>query len=382
MPTMYELALLGEPSTTQVDELAEHVQRMLRPFGLTLGDEVLWHVRPEAFRPDQERSSAAVYFGGSLARSADVVSVLRSGVPVVPVVSSLGMVSREIPEALQSLNCLALDEASMSRVAATTLECCGLLPRQRRVFLSYRRDEARQAAQQLFDALTLRQFDVFLDTHGVPPAEDFQAVLWHRLCDADVLVMLDTATYFDSRWTSAEFGRALAKGVMVLRVGWPDTTPSIRTETASRAELIPGELDAQSGKISDDAVKRICDQIEQVRSQSLAVRRLNLVSNVRLGIEKIGGRYLGTGQHGAIHVQLPDGRPVTLFTTLGVPTSAALHEASINSLGNDVGVVYDAIGLLPAWQRHLDWLGTQITAAKWLKAAEVSWLLAGWETTQ
>jgi hypothetical protein len=382
VPTMYELALLGEPSAAQVDELAEHVQRMLQPFGLTLGDEVLWHVQPEAFRPDQERSSAAIFFGGPLARLTDVAQVLRSGIPIVPVVSSLRLVGQEIPEALRSLNCLALNEASMSRVAATTLECCGLLPRQRRVFLSYRRDEARQAALQLFDALTLRQFDVFLDTHGVPPAEDFQAVLWHRLCDADVLVMLDTATYFDSRWTSAEFGRALAKGVAVLRVGWPDATPSIRTATASRAELLPGELDLQSGKISDDAAKRICDQIEQVRSQSLAVRRLNLVSNVRIGVEKIGGSFLGTGQHGAIHVQLPDGRPITIFTTLGVPTSAALHDASINSLGGEVGVVYDAIGLLPAWQQHLDWLGTQVTVTKWLKVAEISWLLADWESAQ
>jgi TIR domain len=66
-----------------------------------------------------------------------------------------------------------------------------------------------------------RLFDVFLDTHGIAPAEDFQTMLWHRLCDSDVLVMLDTPNYFGSRWTSAEFGRALAKGIAVLRVGWP-----------------------------------------------------------------------------------------------------------------------------------------------------------------
>jgi hypothetical protein len=99
------------------------------------------------------------------------------------------------------------------------LECVGLLPRQRRVFVSYRRDEARQAALQMFDALSSRHFYVFLDTHGITPAEDFQAMLWHRLCDSDVLLMLDTPNYFEGRWTSAEFGRALAKGISVLRIG-------------------------------------------------------------------------------------------------------------------------------------------------------------------
>ena len=76
------------------------------------------------------------------------------------------------------------------------LESVGLLPRQRRVFVSYRRDEARQAALQLFNAFSAKLFDVFLDTHGIAPTEDFQAVLWHRLCNSDVLVMLDTPGLF------------------------------------------------------------------------------------------------------------------------------------------------------------------------------------------
>jgi hypothetical protein len=160
----------------------------------------------------------------------------RRGIPVLPIVSSLARVADEIPEELRSLNCLEYVPGAGQRVASALLECCGLLPRQRRVFLSYKRDEAREAALQLFDELSSRVFDVFLDTHGVPPAADFQSTLWHRLCDSDVLVMLDTPSYFESRWTSAEFGRALAKDIAILRVGWPNASPSPRTSTAS---LVP-----------------------------------------------------------------------------------------------------------------------------------------------
>lgn len=173
---------------------------------------------------------------------------------------------------LRPLNCLAYQVDGPQRVATALLECAGLLPRQRRVFVSYRRNESREAALQLFDVLSARHFDVFLDTHGIGPAEDFQAMLWHRLCDSDVLVMLDTPGYFESRWTSAEFGRALAKGISVLRVGWPNSTASARISTASRLDLDVSDIDAGTGRLTDDVVTRICFQIEALRSQSHAVR--------------------------------------------------------------------------------------------------------------
>jgi hypothetical protein len=55
--------------------------------------------------------------------------------------------------------------------------------------------------------------------------------------DSDVLVMHGTPGYFEGRWTSAKFGRALAKSIRVLRIGWRDSTPSVQTDAASRAEL-------------------------------------------------------------------------------------------------------------------------------------------------
>ena len=295
-----------------------------------------------------------------------------------PIASDVTRVNIEIPELLRPLNCLAYTAGGSQRVATALLECAGLLPRQRRVFVSYRRGEAREAALQLFDALSTRLFDVFLDTHGIPPAEDFQTMLWHRLCDSDVLLMLDTPGYFESRWTSAEFGRALAKGISVLRVGWPDCTPSARTATASRAELLPEEVDAATGRLAECAVERICLQLEEVRSQSHAVRSVNLVSNLRNAIQAIGGQLVGVGPSKAVYIQLADGRNVVVYPTVGVPTSTTLHDASSNSPDQSVAVVYDHVGLHPRWLGHLDWLGQHIHSARWVKASEAGWQFADW----
>lgn len=379
MPKLYQLAVLGKPSDEQVRELEKIVSQAVQLFGLRLGHEVGWEVRPEMFNPDQQKSSAAVFYGAVNSSSANLEHLLKRGVPILPVVSGPGRVVAEIPALLQALNCLLYSAGGAQRVATSLLECAGLLPRQRRVFVSYRRTEAREAALQLFDAFSARLFDVFLDTHGIPPAEDFQTMLWHRLCDSDVLVMLDTPGYFESRWTSAEFGRALAKGISVLRIGWPDSTPSVRVATASRAELLPEEVDTETGRLAEEAVERICMQLEAVRSQSHAVRSVNLVSNLRNAVESIGGQVAGVGLNKAVYIKLPDSQEVVVYPTVGVPTSTTLHDASTNSPNRSVAVVFDHVGLHPRWLEHLEWLGGHIHTARWVKASEAGWQFADWE---
>jgi hypothetical protein len=380
MPLLYELAVLGAPSQEQKTELEQSVSQAVQQFGLRLGNDVAWLVCPAAFNPEQQKAAAAVYFGGGNAPEANLEELLRKSIPVLPVVSDIRRVAEEIPAALRPLNCLAYSSGGAQRVATALLECAGLLPRQRRVFLSYRRDEARQAPLQLFDGLSSRLFNVFLDTYEIALAEDFQAALWHHLCDSDVLVMLDTPSYFASRWTAAEFGRALAKGISILRIGWPAVKPSERTATAVSVELLAQEVDPNTGRITDDAVGRICLYLEAVRSRSHAVRNINLASRLRSAVEQIGGKVVGVGLNKAIYVRLANGREVVVYPTLGVPTSKTLYDAMTNAPDRSVAVVYDPVGLHPDWLGHLDWLGEHIRSARWVKVTEAAWQFADWDT--
>ncbi|MBU2572313.1 MAG: toll/interleukin-1 receptor domain-containing protein [Gammaproteobacteria bacterium] len=380
MAFLYELALLGSPSKKQIRELEQFVSEAIQPFGLQIGKEIGWAIYPEPFDPNQKRAAAAVFFGGKNAPVEHLDNLLSRSIPILPVISDIKKVNEEIPSVLQHLNCLDYGKDGAKKIASALLGCAELLPRQRRVFLSYRRDEACGAAVQLFDYLSSKCFDVFLDTHAIAPAEDFQTNLWHRLCDSDVLLMLDTPTYFSSRWTSAEFGRALAKGISVLSVQWPNFTPSPRTATVSRLVLADDEIDSGTGSLTNSAITRICSQLETVRSQSLAVRNRNLVSNLRSSIELIGGSVTGVGLNKAVFVKLANGRDIVVYPTVGVPTSTTLHDATKNAPGQSVAVVYDHVGLHPSWQEHLDWLGSHIKSARWVKANEAAWQFADWET--
>jgi hypothetical protein len=374
---LYELALLGSPTNAQTAALEAEVSKVLAPFALTLDKEVSLQVGLSSFAPSQRHASAALFFGSAAAVENGLPPLLEQGIPVIPIASKAAYFFSEMPPILRPINGLSYVEDGPQRISSALLECAGLLPRQRRVFVSYRRQEARGAALQLFDAFSARQFDVFLDTHGIPPAEDFQAMLWHRLCDSDVLVMIDTPGYFDSRWTAAEFGRALAKNISVLRVGWPGCSPSPRAAMIGAIDIAPSEIDA-AGHIADAALDRICRELETRRSESIAVRHLNLVGELKQGVQRIGGKVLGVGLHKCIHIALPDGTDVVAYPTTGTPTSTNLQDAAESARAGSPAIVYDHVGLHSEYLGHLNWLGKQIPNVRLVRACEVAWQFADW----
>ncbi len=375
---LYELAVMGAASDVQIGELQTQISQIIEQFGLRLGEEIGWSLRPQAFTPEQQTPAAVAFFGGPGVSSEGIGPVLQRSIPVLPIASAEGRIEQDIPVQLKALNCLSYTRHGPQRISTALLECIGLLPRQRRVFVSYRRESAMAAALQLFNALSARLFEVFLDTHGIAPGEDFQAALWHRLCDSDVLIMLDTQDYFDSRWTAAEFGRAMAKNIAILRIGWPDVAASPRASSASRIDLTSEDINAANGQLSDAAITRISRHLELVRGQSHAVRSLNLFSKIGQAIECIGGTVRGVGAHHAVYASLPDGTEVVAYPAIGVPTSLTLQEAVEHSRGRSVAVVYDHLGLHPQWLDHLGWLGKNIRAARWVKASDAAWDFAGW----
>ncbi|MDB5870640.1 MAG: hypothetical protein JWQ07_82 [Ramlibacter sp.] len=377
---LYEIAVLGSPTGTQLKALSKFFAQAAERFKLEIGRDIALSVQPRKFKPNAKAACAAIFFGGQDSAKIDVSDVVdQDVVPILPVASTSRSVSQEIPAPLQALNCVFYKENGSERVFSALLECVGLLPRQRRVFLSYRRLEATPIAIQLFAELSARQYEVFLDTHKIGAGVNFQESLWHQLCDVDVLVMLDTPGYFESRWTAAEYGRALAKGIGVLRVQWPDSTPSIRTETSSRVELLANEFNS-AGQLVTPAMDRICSQLEDFRSLAHATRHLSIVNAIHDAVIKVQGRVDGIGVNRTMQVTLRSGRKLMVQPTVGVPTAVTLQDALSRAGATESAVVYDHMGLMPSWQSHIDWLAEKVAGARWVKMTEAAWDFAGWET--
>jgi hypothetical protein len=384
--SLYQIAILGAVSPENRATLTETIRGMIEDFGLVLGQDVLVHDAATVAQRDKGAAFAAVYFGGVPHADVDVAQELvRSSAPIIPTIAVGGNFGTEVPGVLQGSNGLTRrnDDAEMTELAAAILEVVGLLRRQRRVFVSYRRVESTAAALQLHDLLISRGFDVFLDTHDIRPGDPFQDVLWHRLVDCDVMVMLDTPAYFESRWTRQEIGRARAKEIQVLRVIWPEHVPTKLTDLAETVYLDAAELEGPTGPIVAATAEAIALQVERLRSRSIAARYMSITGKLRADVEKIGGEVTGIGAHRAIAVKLLDDRTIWAYPVVGIPSAETLNDVADKAKRADQGeapiLVYDHIGIRDAWVAHLRWLDEQIKSVRAIKVSEAGWELAGLE---
>ena len=383
--SFYEIAILGTTSVDDRQRLSHTISNMVEHFGLDVGQDVIFLDRSSINTRNNRAAFAAAYFGGTGQPDIDIVISLSDlSLPVIPVVRTGGSISSDIPPHLQATNGLTVraDDPDFQELAVALLECVGLLRRQRRVFVSYRRAESSTAAIQLHDHLSSRGFDVFLDTHDIRPGEPFQDVLWNRLCDSDVMVMLDTPKYFDSKWTRQEIGRARAKEIQILRVIWPEHTPTKLTDLSETVYLSFPDLIRPEGPIVDKIADQIVLTVESLRSRSIASRYMSITGKLRADVEMIGASIEGIGAHRAISIRLLDDRRVWAYPVVGVPTADLFHDVAEKarraSQREKPILVYDHIGIRKLWSEHLDWLDKNITSVKAIKVSEAGWTLAGW----
>lgn len=383
----YEIGLLGDVTDADRDTLVAAITKCIADFDLQIDRDVMIRLGSAFDGRDRSAATAAAYFGGAVRADHEVTRrALAASLPVIPTIHAADNFATLVPAFLQSTNGLRLrdDDPEMQELAVALLECVGLLRRQRRVFVSYRRVESRNAAVQLHDLLSGRGFDVFLDTHHIRPGEPFQDVLWHRLCDSDVMVMLDTPTYFESKWTRQELGRARAKEIHVLRVVWPDHTPTKHTDFAETIYLDRAELSGGDGPIVDEIADRIALAIESLRSRSIASRYMSITGKLRAEVEKIGGAIVGVGAHRAISLQLPDDSKLWAYPIVGIPTADLLNDVVDKARRADQRempvLVYDHIGIREQWVAHLKWLDDNIRTVRAIRVADAAWTLAAWES--
>jgi len=173
---LYEVLIIGSPKAGQTEALIKQVVDVAGIFSLEMPSDMAIRTASEIADRNPKAATVALYFGGDPNADAKIVDQLEAAkVPIVPVVEKGASVTAAVPAEIAHTNACLLDadDTALEALASVTLEVLGLLHRQRRIFVSYRRTDAREAALQLHDELSSRGFDVFLDTHDIRPAEAF-----------------------------------------------------------------------------------------------------------------------------------------------------------------------------------------------------------------
>jgi hypothetical protein len=398
----YQLVILAGESDPR---LGDHISRLERALDVSFSllgvnlKKFLVCVTPGTSGPSLDRGmpTVGVFFGSispprlSAQNAARLDQLLVDGSLIIPIVADTKKFTGLVPPQIATLNGISLPDcgADFERLAARILEGFGLLREKRRLFISYRRVETSGVAAQLYEALDAAGFDVFLDTHGVlRPGEPFQDVLWHRLADTDVALLLDSPGFLASRWTEEELARANTSNIQILQLLWPGQTEGATAAFSTFYPLAPEEFAGKetlgpAARLLDANIDKIVDAVEGLRARAIGARLAFLVREFVLEARK-AGLSVHTTLERALVVSGGSGKRVLVLPAIGVP-DAERYENLVEIQERELTtgrtyvlppiLLYDQTGIRARWLRHLSWLNGNLACARSVSLVDAkNWL--------
>ena len=379
----YQLLAFGPAATDCVPELQAEFQRQITDIGLdpSVDCELIEIATPaDVMKVEWGGAPVGIWFGdiAPFAQHAvDLVQdLLKHGDPLFPVCDTLVDYSKKVPPALHGINGQPWREPQdKTTVVANALGGFRLTPRERTAFISYRRDESRAVAVQVFEELERRKYAGFLDTASVAAGVSFQEVLMGRLSGVDLVVFLDTPSAISSQWVYQELNQAQTQGMGILQVLWPGRAQAPGT---GFCDPFPLRTEDFVNKNADDADTLLADRLHELVQETERTR----IRSIRHRRERVIGELMSQASHAgmtaSVHpVGTKDVRAASIelirsgqivgraLPVLGLPNSMLVHSRSdeLQQAGITAGtvrLVYDELGIHPDHAAHLDWLNGRL----------------------
>jgi hypothetical protein len=220
------------------------------------------------------------------------------------------------------------------------------------------------------------------------PGEPFQDILWHRLADTDVALLLDSPEFLASRWTEDELARANTSNIQILQVLWPGQTEGataafsmfhpLRQEDFKRRRTL-----GPAARLLERSVGEIVDAVESLRARAIGARHAFLVREFVIEARKAGLSVLTTLERTLV-VSAPGGDKVLVQPAIGVPdaeryeTLEGLHQRDVltgRTYSLPPVLLYDQTGIRARWLKHLSWLNGNLACARSISLVEAKgWL--------
>lgn len=372
MTYKYQLIILGNYNVYKQDVIDSFFTQA-RELGLETEAFVLLNEMSFEKQYQARNPSVCVYFsnGGIFPHTDIVKRLITDAVFLIPVVTDLSQYKSLTPQELHFINGTELiDSSGINAITNKLLEGLSLLRRSRRLFISYRRVESRAIAIQLYEHLDQKGFDVFLDTHSLQAGDYFQDELWHRMVDADVVVLLDTPGFLESYWTEQELAKASGMGICILQVIWPGHQQAQYSALCTplylkQADFENGITKSELATLNFDALARIASDTESLRARSLAGRQDNLIEEFTATATAHNiSTYLQPEKF--LILTNKNGQDVALIPTVGVPQSFTFSDVQelIKRIRNSdmaqIYILYDHRNIVGKWETHLGWLNTHL----------------------
>ena len=200
---------------------------------------------------------------------------------VLPVVKDLTRFNELIPSDIRNLNGFKLkEETDVDALSNHILSYFGLININRKVFISYKRQDTEHLAMQLFDELVHRGFSPFLDSYSIEPGVDFQEYLKHELSDSEIMILLNSENFECSQYTMEEITVALQQGVGIVLVNFPNSKKRIKDLAQISEPIEMTDNPNKSKEYNDVEITSILDVVESYRARAFSKKRSTLTTEV------------------------------------------------------------------------------------------------------
>ena len=286
--------------------------------------------------------------------------------PILPAGTSAGVLYGRVAAS----NARTLAAGGIAALVPDVLTAAGLGLDSYRVFISYRRADARAFADQLFDGLSHEGFDVYLDRFRTNPGANFVERIRFELADKACVVLLDSRDVRMSPWVEGEYGFARLYRLGLMAIDLPGGRRSFN-RIGARLDLRRSRHAGAFGSevtLSAAAVSKAVAFVRQ-RYHSEVSRRFRHQRELVRRAAALAGLPIVSWPDGLVEVTGPPGyvlrtsaRPPTVEDFRSAHQSA--RRASATAPTSFKGVVVGPIGMQMQQARETtDWLARELGVA-------------------
>lgn len=385
MTYYYQLLFLGNTENEAWREINNLFKKRIKELGI--GESCLKVIKTDNFDTDYSDSQPAfAYFLGDVEnRNKDVgklQKLLDNGDAIYPIYFGSGTFEQEIPDCIHQMNGHQYISEELNQYVNCALESLRLLRKTRKVFISYRRTDSALAANQLFEVLTSRNFDVFLDSYVITGADNFQEELFHRMSDCDVLIQLNTNNFKNSKWCKAEVEMANMKQIGLIEIIWPNSELERWSELCHPLYLKSEsfrrkQYNNNKAQLKTSVLKVIARDVESVRARNLAARQDNISGEFVKEARKVG-KEVTRELYYLIEI-IGNERKRLYLPAVGVPNAFDYYESLdfrklLRNKDLEIYLLYDELRIREKWIKHLDWLDSSLEVKSIKKRDFETWL--------
>ena len=384
MTSFYQLIILGNKNNNS-NKIIQQLENKLSE--LHISKNVIQRIDSSNIQDLSIKHPAiCLYFGNKKKSDITIIdSLLSQHILILPLVSDIKKVPNEIPDNLSAINCFEFNTHNkIPEIVNIILEKFELLPQKRKIFISYKRSDSTEVALQLFSFLNENGFSPFLDSFSIRPMLNFQEELKNYMVDCDLILLLDTKNFFDSKWTVEEFNQANALSIGIIRLIWPDTDRSKYKDSECslfenielKKEDFTNENFTTNGRFKKSTLNTIKMQIEMFRARSIQFRQSNIIGEI--------SKYAKTQEKNIIqlhnYLQIKENADILIIPTLGIPNSENFNSArkflAEPHNKKQLYLLYDNRNILKSWLNYLDWINKYNIPIKTVKVSNLEEL--GW----